>query len=189
MSHFGIDPRAAKEFWNEKTMEPFDFDWKKIDEAMAAAIVHNQRLCEAFLFGSFPSAEEAKEHIDVWAEWQEIRRNNPVSFFKPRKMPNVGTIGYPDEPCLNELTRLMRGYWTHSDIPKWVPPCKIPTTELSISATRPMTSSVVRPEVIEMYKSRRKNPVLLVALEETRNNILDRYIETMDNAKQSSRRF
>ncbi|AJK27244.1 hypothetical protein BJD49_gp046 [Acinetobacter phage vB_AbaM_phiAbaA1] len=165
MSHFGIDPRAAKEFWNEKTKEPFDFDWKEINADMAAAVVHNLRVCEAFLFGRFPSAEEAKEHIDVWAEWQEIRRNNPVSFFKPRKMPNVGTIGYPEEPCLNELTRLIRG--------------SIAKDELCMVVGKPTNASTVRPEVLEFYKSRRSsNPILHVALEDTKPYLIDRYLGT-----------
>ncbi|WP_378347489.1 hypothetical protein [Acinetobacter baumannii] len=118
-----------------------------------------------------------QRYLDAFAEIKDITRKHPVEVVQPRKMPDVGTIGYPEEPCLNELTRLIRG--------------GIAKDEVCVVVGKPTNASAVRPEMIEVYKSRRgsNNPVLHLLLEDANNYISKRYLEIIGTSTQQSRRF
>lgn len=162
MSHFGINPIMAKGYFKTS----FDLMEKMYHDAM---------LHDAFFYGLFPPEQTSDEYLGVFEEMQSICRKYPVSFIQPKKMPDVGTIGHPDEPCLNELTRLIRDGF-NSD-------------ELSIVVGRPNVSTAIRPEILEIYKNRRNKPVVHIALEETRDCLYDRFSEIMGNTIQTTRRF
>lgn len=176
MSHFNIDPAFARDYFKST----FDLMEK---------MEHDARLHDAYFNGLFPSVEEANQDLEVWSFIKGIHRKYAdVSFIRPKKMPDVGTIGHADEPCLNELTRLMRGYYTHNDVPKWIPPVNLPMTELSIVSARPTTSTAIRPEVIEVYKSRRQDGTgMHVGLESAKPYLIKRYLDVMDITTESER--
>ncbi|UJE34772.1 hypothetical protein vBAbaPP1_161 [Acinetobacter phage vB_AbaM_P1] len=179
MSHFGIDPIAAKKFWDDT---PIHIDADTITRnhvAMCEKFHRDMMLHDAYFYGLFPSAENErdKEYLDAWAFVKDIHRKYAdVIFMEPKKMPDVGTIGHPEEPCLNELTRLIRG--------------GIAKDELCVVVGKPSTATALRPEVIEMYKSRRQNGTgMLVALEDTKDSVIKRFEKIMGNTVQQSRRF
>ncbi|AYD82368.1 hypothetical protein HOU35_gp037 [Acinetobacter phage vB_AbaM_B09_Aci05] len=167
MSHFGIDPRVAKDFWSTDPVKVTQEILERKHIAICEKFHRDMMLHDAYYFGLFPSAEDVsnKEYLDAFAEIQRIARRHSVDFIQPRKMPDVGTIGYPEEPCLNELTRLIRG--------------GIAKDEVCVVVGKPTNASAVRPEVLEFYKSRRSsNPVLHVALEDTKPYLVERYLGT-----------
>lgn len=173
MSHFGINPEEAKGFWNDEpvqiTQEMLEF---KSDYFKTLEHIHKTMLLhDAYYYGLFPNehAATSEEYLNAFAEIQDITRRHSVSILGPRKMTDVGTIGCPLPPSLNELTRLIRD--------------SLGNSEVNIVMGKPVVNSVIRPEVIEVYKSRRKNPILHVALEDTRNFIVDRYVEIMKGSK------
>lgn len=160
MSHFGIDEVLAKKYF--KTT--FDLMEK---------LEHDAMLHDAYFYGLFPPEDVDQRYLDAFAEIKNIARKYPVEIVQPWKMPDVGTIGYPEEPCLNELTRLIRG--------------GIAKDELCIVVGRPTNASAVRPEVLEFYKSRRSNPVLHLLLEDTKDYVSKRYLEVMGDATKQSK--
>lgn len=176
MSHFGIDPRAAKDFWGTDPMKVTQEMLERKHTAICEKFHRDMMLHDAYYFGLFPSAEDEsnKEYLDAWAFVKGIHRKYAdVIFIEPKKMPDVGTIGYPEEPCLNELTRLIRG--------------GLAKDELCVVVGRPANASPIRPEVIEFYKSRRSKPVLHVALEETKPYLIKRYLNVEDITTEGER--
>ncbi|QMP19023.1 hypothetical protein FKOIJHOC_00075 [Acinetobacter phage Ab_121] len=164
MSHFGIDPRAAKDFWSTDPLKVNQEMLESKTMALCEKFLHDMLLHDAYFYGLFNAGPDSKEYLNAFADIQNIARKYPVNFMQPRKMPDVGTIGHPEEPCLNELTRLIRG--------------GIAKDELCVVVGRPTNASTVRPEVLEFYKSRRSNPVLHVALEDTKPYLVERYLGT-----------
>lgn len=173
MSHFGIDPRAAKDFWSTDPVKVTQEMLESKHMALCEKMYNDMLLHDAYFYGLFPPTEASQEYLDAFAEIQGIARKYSVEFIQPRKMPDVGTIGYPEEPCLNELTRLIRG--------------GIAKDELCIVVGRPTNASAVRPEVLEFYKSRRSNPVLHLLLEDTKDYVSKRYLEVMGDATKQSK--
>ncbi|QIW91646.1 hypothetical protein vBAbaMD22_133 [Acinetobacter phage vB_AbaM_D22] len=175
MSHFGIDPIAAKKFWDDT---PIHIDANVITRnhiAMCEKFHRDMLLHDAYFYGLFPPEDVSQEYLDAFAEIKDITRKYAVDFIQPKKMLDVGTIGHPEEPCLNELTRLIRG--------------GIAKDELCVVVGKPSTASAFRPEVMKFYKSRRENPVLHVALEDTKDYVSKRFLDIMGNTTQTERRF
>ncbi|UYL86206.1 hypothetical protein [Acinetobacter phage vB_AbaM_CP14] len=165
MSHFGIDPRAAKDFWSTDPLKVNQEMLESKTMALCEKFLHDMLLHDAYFYGLFNAGPDSKEYLNAFADIKGIARKYPVLFVKPKKMADVGTIGFPLEPSLNELTQSIRG--------------GLAKDELCVVVGKHTNASTVRPEMIEFYKSRRRsNPVLHVALEDTKPYLVERYLGT-----------